>query len=122
MYVTEPHTSPPGRPWLIPARGARSTRRGGLRLTRRGRCAVIGLLALVVSSLIALVAPASRASDPPGPAGTAVVLPGDTLWSIAERHAPGHDPFATVEEIRRLNGLDGYVVHAGQRVAVPSSR
>jgi hypothetical protein len=72
--------------------------------------------------VIAILAPASRATDPPGPARTAVVLPGDTLWSIAERHAPGHDPVAAVEEIRRLNGLDGYIVHAGQRVAVPSSR
>jgi LysM domain len=106
MYLTEPRIS-------------RSSR---LRLTRRGRGAVIGLLVLVVSSLIAVLAPASRASDPPGPASTAVVLPGDTLWSIAERHAPSQNPFAAVEEIRRLNGLDGYTVYAGQRVSVPSRR
>ncbi|HEX7743761.1 MAG TPA: LysM peptidoglycan-binding domain-containing protein [Micromonosporaceae bacterium] len=106
MSVTEPRTSRPGR----------------LRLTRRGRFAVVGFFVLVVTAVIAVLAPASRASDPPGAARTAVVLPGDTLWSIAERHAPGHEPFAAVEEIRRLNGLDGYTVYAGQRVTVPSSR
>lgn len=98
------------------------TLHGHLRLTRRGRIVVVGLLVLLVMSVIAVLAPASRAADPPGPARTAVVLPGDTLWSIAERHAPGRDPFAAVEEIRHLNGLDGYVVHAGQRVTVPSGR
>lgn len=106
MHRTEARTSPLRR----------------LRLTRRGRCAVLGFLVLAAISLIAVLAPASRASDPPGPARTAVVLPDDTLWSIAERHAPGHDPFEAVEEIRRLNGLDGYIVYAGQRITLPSSR
>jgi LysM repeat protein len=96
--------------------------RGRVRLTRRGRAVVVGVLVLLAALTTAVLAPASRAADPSPPAATAVVQPGDSLWSIAERHAPGHDPIATVEEIRRLNGLDGYTVHAGQRLAVPLSR
>jgi len=93
--------------------------RGRLRLTRRGRAVAIGFLVLLATVVIGVLAPASRAADPATPAPIAVVQPGDSLWSIAERHAPGHDPIAAVEEIRRLNRLDGYTVHAGQRLAVP---
>jgi LysM repeat protein len=95
---------------------------GRLRLTRRGRAVLIGFLLLLASLVTAVVAPASRAAAPPGPARIAIVEPGDSLWSIAERHAPGHDPITAVEEIRRLNRLDGYTVHAGQRLAVPPDR
>jgi hypothetical protein len=33
-----------------------------------------------------------------------VVQPGDTLWSIAERIAPGDDPRPIVAELRKHNG------------------
>lgn len=99
-----------------------ATGHGRLRLTRRGRTVLVGLFVLVATVVIALLAPASRAADPSGPAPMAVVQPGDSLWSIAERYVPGYDPITAVEEIRRLNRLDGYVVHAGQRLAVPSPR
>lgn len=95
---------------------------GRLRLTRRGRAVLVGFLVLVATIVIAVLAPASRAADPSGPARIAVVQPDDSLWSIAERHLPGHDRIDAVEEIRRLNRLDGYTVHAGQRLAVPRSR
>jgi LysM repeat protein len=95
---------------------------GRLRLTRRGRVVLVGFFVLIASVAIAVLAPASRAADPSGPARIAVVQPGDSLWTIAERHAPRFDPITAVEEIRRLNRLDGYTVHAGQRLAVPQSR
>jgi LysM repeat protein len=91
----------------------------GIRLTRRGRAVVLVLLSVVAALIVGLAASASRAAAPPGPAPTAVVQPGDTLWSIAERTVPGGDPFATIEEIRRLNGLADYTVHAGQTLTLP---
>jgi hypothetical protein len=94
---------------------------GRLRLTRRGRVVVTLLCALMVSAVVAWLAPASRAADPAGDAPTAVVQPGDTLWSVAERHRPSRDPFATIREIRRLNGLADSTVHPGQRLTLPSS-
>jgi LysM domain len=97
----------------VPARQPR------LRLTRRGRVVLVVLIALLAAGLAAALSTAARAADPAGPPAVAVVQPGDTLWSVAARHRPSADPFSVIEEIRRLNGLDGYVVHPGQALALP---
>ncbi|OLB80061.1 MAG: hypothetical protein AUI14_08225, partial [Actinobacteria bacterium 13_2_20CM_2_71_6] len=61
------------------------------------------MLVLVLAGLVVLLAaPASQAADPAGPSPTVVVQSGDTLWSIAARYVPSDDPFATIDEIRRL--------------------
>ncbi len=97
-------------------------RRGRVRLTRRGR-AVVLLLALALAGFAAiLAAPASQAADPAGPAPTVVVRSGDTLWSIAAKYAPSSDPFATIDEIRRLNRLTGFTVPVGVRLTLPRRR
>ncbi|MQA09264.1 MAG: LysM peptidoglycan-binding domain-containing protein [Pseudonocardiaceae bacterium] len=59
--------------------------------------------------------------SPPVPERTTVVsiAPGETLWGIANRVAPGSDPEAVVQRIRELNGLSGTGVRAGQPVTVP---
>jgi hypothetical protein len=93
--------------------------RPGVRLTRRGRIVVLVLLLMLASGLTALAAAPGEASGRPGPAATAVVRPGDTLWSIARRYAPARDPFETIDEIRRLNGISDYTVHPGQRLTLP---
>lgn len=100
------------------AQRGRSHRRH-VRLTRRGRVVVIALLVGVLAGLFAIVSPPGQAAHPSGSHQVAVVQPGDTLWSIAERYAPGRDRFSTIAEIRRLNGLDGYTVHAGQHLVLP---
>jgi LysM repeat protein len=97
-------------------------RRAHVRLTRRGRAVVILLVLLLAGVAVLLAAPASQAADPAGPAPTVVVRSGDTLWSIATRYAPGGDPFATIDEIRRLNGLTGYTVPVGVRLTLPRRR
>jgi Tfp pilus assembly protein FimV len=101
---------------------SRPGRGGRLRLTRRGRIVIVAFSLLLAAAVAVVLAPASRADAPPATAPTAVVQPGDTLWSVAERHLPSRDPFAMIEEIRRLNGLDGYTVHAGQRLTLPRRR
>jgi LysM repeat protein len=91
-------------------------------LTRRGR-AVLWLAVLLFAGLcLVLAAPASEAADPAGAPRTVVVQPGDTLWSIAARYVPDGDPFGTIDEIRRLNGLPGYTVEAGAKLTLPSRR
>jgi hypothetical protein len=102
--------------------GMPAGRPGRVRLTRRGRLVVLILFLLVAGLGLALAAPASRAADPARDAPTVEVRPGDTLWSIAERELPGQDPVTAVEEIRELNDLDGYTVHAGHRVVLPGRR
>ena len=51
---------------------------------------------------------------------TITVAAGDSLWSIAEEVAPTADPRDVVDAIVRLNALDGVVVAAGQRIALPA--
>jgi hypothetical protein len=93
-----------------------------VRLTRRGRAVVLVFFLLLAGLGLALAATASRAADPAREAPTAEVRPGDSLWSIAERYVPGRDPVAAVEEIRELNGLTDYTVHAGQQIVLPARR
>ena len=92
-----------------------------LRLTRRGRVVVLGFFILMASLASAiLLASASRADEPvTGPAASVVVQPDDTLWSIAARTAPGRDPYAAIADLRRVNDLEGYVVHPGQTLELP---
>jgi Tfp pilus assembly protein FimV len=59
--------------------------------------------------------PAARQS-----AATVVVMPGDSLWSIARVHAPeGMDVRKYVHALRKANGLEGSVLHAGQTLVLP---
>ncbi|MFF5081050.1 LysM peptidoglycan-binding domain-containing protein [Actinoplanes sp. NPDC000266] len=92
-----------------------------LRLTRRGRAVVLGLLVVLASLASAvLFTTASRADEPPaGPPPTIVVRPGDTLWDVAAREMPGRHGQAGVDELRRLNGLSSYGVHAGDVLILP---
>jgi hypothetical protein len=81
---------------------------------------VLTFFVLMASLAGALLATASRASDPTeGPAPVVIVQPHDTLWSIAGRTSPGRSPRGVVGEIRRLNGISDYTVHPGQRVTLP---
>ncbi|MGQ9736204.1 MAG: C40 family peptidase [Thermaceae bacterium] len=48
-----------------------------------------------------------------GLAQTHTVLPGDTLYSIARKYG------TTVEELQRLNGLDGFLLQVGQVLHIP---
>jgi hypothetical protein len=92
-----------------------------LRLTRRGVVALallVGLVGLTLVWLARLSAPASS-----GPATVAPqvvsVAPGDTLWSIASRVAPGVDPRDEVARLQRVNHLDGVDLVPGQQLRVP---
>jgi LysM domain len=104
-----------------------------VRLTRRGRLVVTGLIlagTMMVAALawLALAGPA-QAGGPGGRPGsvyqnltTVVVRPGQTLWSIAMRAEPGADPRVVVREIADLNALPGTVVEPGQQLLVPRNK
>jgi LysM repeat protein len=91
-----------------------------LRLTRRG---VVVLTVAVLALGVALIWLARLSSPQPAavaPAPHAVtVQPGDTLWSIASRVAPGRDPRAEVAALQRRNHLDGVQLLPGQVLRVP---
>lgn len=95
-----------------------------LRLTRRGRLVVVtGIVALLLAafSLGRVDSQASVPSAESGPPLTqTVVMPGDTLWSIARELAPDHDPRDVVAQIKKLNDLSGALI-AGQQLFLPAA-
>lgn len=114
-----------GIPSSVSARTAASRRMPRLRLTRRGRLVFFGLpvltllLALVTGLGIAVTS--AEASSDTKPAVTRVtVLPGESLWDIAERTNPGTDPRDVIDEIVSINGLESSVINSGQQLEVPN--
>ena len=98
--------------------------RATLRLTRRGRAAV--LLALVVLLLGAFAAGRTASQASPEPERRAVlsqttVQRGESLWTVARRVAPEQDPRQVVVAIRQLNGLPTAQVQAGQQLLLPTA-
>jgi hypothetical protein len=105
---------------------------GGTRVTPATywrRRLLVGLLALGVSVVAAragvalggspLAAPERRpaSSAPSDRAATVVVRPGDTLWSIATRLAPGEDPRPLVDELVAARGTA--TLQPGDRILLP---
>ena len=107
----------PPRPRQAPARAL-----GPVRLTRRGRLVVL-LLLLAVLVVGLSVGVSSQAAGPSRPhvVPTVTVQPGETLWQVAVRVAPGADPRLVVDQLQRINHLSGATVQAGQQLVVPSS-
>lgn len=107
---------------VLPARPA--TR---LRLTARGRRVVLALAAVPLAAGIAVAAlsggsaMASNESVATASFETVTVMPGDTLWSIAESVAPGADPREVIGDIARLNALQGGALQIGQEIAIPAA-
>ena len=85
---------------------------------------------LVVILSVALIAgawagPAARAlgggREPIPTARTSyLVRDGDTLWSIAERLAPGDDPRPLVDAIAIANGVDASALVPGSTLVIPA--
>ena len=103
---------------LHPSGFVARARTSPVRLTRRGRRVLLGLLVALAGLVALLVAQPGQAADST-PLPTVVVRPGDTLWTIAGDYAPGRDRVGLIEDIRRLNHLDGYGLQPGQRLVLP---
>ena len=108
----------------VPRPGVQPRGRRPVRLTRRGRVVVVGLLlSLALTASFAVLREASVATDRPGDVRyrTVTVSPGETLWDIARAAAPEADPRDTVKRIIDFNALPTAVVQPGQQIAVPDS-
>ena len=73
---------------------------------------------MVVAVVLALALLAARTSQSAGPERFYRVKPGDTLWSIAERHYAG-DPREGVWKLEQRNGLRHALLRPGQRLVLP---
>lgn len=97
-----------------------------LRLTARGRrvLAVLASLPAVIALTIAMLSSGGAVASgqegaPADSFATVTVMPGDSLWSIAQDVAPGADPRDVVWEIMQLNGLSAEQLVAGHSLAIP---
>jgi LysM repeat protein len=96
-----------------------------LRLTRRGRVLVVTLLATLICLAFLAgrsgVSAASTDTTHPAPYSQTTVKAGETLWSVAKRVSPGHDPRATVDQLRDLNHLSSGGLQVGPQLLLPRS-
>lgn len=105
-------------------RSAASTPAAPLRLTGRGRVAVIAVALAVISTLVIVFGSAVVATDTASQSATVTTItvqPGQTLWSVAAEARPDADIRSTVDEIVKLNALeDGAPLPIGATLAVPT--
>jgi len=140
----QPTTVPPGpehpsRPPLRVLRGGRAPARLAQQALYRRRRIVAALATLALAAVLLLASAAvariaggvpSSAAGAPSPTSaaaaraaevatplTAVVQPGDTLWSIAAAIAPEVDVRITVDQLIALNGSSPIAV--GQELGLP---
>ena len=96
-----------------------------LRLTTRGRRVLLALAALPLAIGLAFAALSGGSAYAGGEEVSAsfetlTVMPGDTLWSIAEDIAPGADPREVIESLQQLNLLEGGMLMVGEELAIPT--
>ncbi|NYD57737.1 LysM repeat protein [Nocardioides marinisabuli] len=116
-------TAAPAPIRLGAVRATRRTTPGSLRLTRRGRLAVLAaglLLVALVGVVLAGVSVATSESGTAPATETITVGVGDTLWAIAAERAESGDVREVIGRIQQLNSLDGGLVVTGQRLVVPA--
>lgn len=98
-----------------------------LRLTSRGRRVVAFLASLPAIAALSIAIVSGGGALASGEQGasadsfaTVTVLPGDTLWTIAQDVAPSADPRDVVDAIMRLNALGSAQLDAGETLAIPA--
>jgi hypothetical protein len=97
-------------------------RRSGIRLTRRGRLAVLTVSVVAVLGLAFAAASASIANDHPEQTRVVVVTPGQTLWDISSSAAAATgsgDVRSMMSHIEAINHLDSASLQAGQQLRIP---
>lgn len=99
------------------------TASAAVRLTRRGKIAVLTLAVVAISILAIMFGPSSTATGETGTpeqTTTVEVMPGHTLWQIAAEANPDGDIRATVDQIIELNSLpNASALQMGSEIAVP---
>ena len=99
-----------------------------LRLTRRGRVVLTTLAAIpvvIAAMMFALNGGGAIATSGAGqPLEQIVVLPGETLWQLAEDYAPDADPRDFIADVESLNSASlnasGGGLQAGQVLDIPA--
>lgn len=110
----------PGQPDEAAVGGSRSGKER-LSLTRRGR-RVVAALGFALAALLGFIGGRAEAASVPSPPETVtvVVMPGDTLWSLAREVTQSREDIRDVVlEIKWLNGLGSSALRAGEVIKLP---
>lgn len=111
------------------SREARGAARAGderrrLRLTARGRAVLLVAIGMPIALWLLFAqlngGAATGTLEQGGAVPIVVVQPGESLWSVAERVAPGADPRDVIASIVSFNHLGSADVMAGQQLGVPA--
>ena len=98
-------------------------RPAALRLTRRGRLAVLVAALLTLAVLVVALGSSTTATGDAGtpvPTRSVTVQPGVTLWELAAEANPTGDIRQTVDDIMELNSLPSAGnLQMGSEIAVP---
>jgi hypothetical protein len=91
------------------------------RLTRRGRVLLLMALVAVLFGAFSLGRSVSEAAPPSAQQAPRLITVehGDSLWTLARRAAPEHDPREVVALIRDLNDLSSSGLTPGQQLVLP---
>jgi LysM repeat protein len=113
-------SSAPRRPHLVVVSGAARTASdaGSVRLTRRGRLALL-LLVLAVAAVLSLTG--LRGAGASEPLRSVTVAPGQTLSQIALAELPTMSISQGIVAIQMANDLSTAQVSAGQQLVIPGS-
>lgn len=117
-----PQTRPLTRPQARVRLRTPAARR--VRLTRRGRLVLLLVAAVLLLVAISVGRTGSQAATftETGPAVQQItVQQGETLWSVAQRIAPGNDPRGVIAQIRHINHLQGSSLRVGQQLLLPTA-
>ncbi|BEP16423.1 hypothetical protein acdb102_47340 [Acidothermaceae bacterium B102] len=120
------HAAPTQRPSSPPpserVATLRSSTQGSLRLTRRGRLALLATAIVLLFVAFSVGRVLSNAASGPARASThtVVVAPGDTFWSLARAAMPHTDGRVAVDRLMSMNHSDG-TLQVGQTLVVPGS-
>ena len=93
-----------------------------VRLTRRGRVLLLGLLVGLLLVAFSLGRSGSQAATTVAAVPTlqqTTVQAGETLWGVARRVDPTSDPREVVQQLRSLNHLASASLQVGQQLLLP---
>jgi LysM repeat protein len=105
-----------------PARRTTARSAVAVRLTRRGRLALLALFVMAAFVALTVLGGQSAATGEPGvPVETRTVMvgEGDTLWAIASDVAESGEVREMIHRIQELNALTSASLSRGQELAVP---
>lgn len=97
-----------------------------IRINRRGWAVLVGIPVFILTVAAAFFF-SLFASDAHAATGTPIgmdtvdvtVIPGDTLWSLAQEYAEGYDVTSAVGHITELNALDSSEIQVGDSLSIP---